>query len=250
MTDAPNILILAGTSEVRDLASHLSLLLPQASLTASFAGAISNLPNLGIPTRTGGFGGVDGIAAYLQRHSVDLVVDATHPFAAQMTRHAATACLRTNTPFIRLQRPSWKETAEDNWLVVAGLDAAAEALPPGARPFIAVGRKEIQTFCHRTDLQAIVRMIEPPMAPLPESWLLMLSRPARSVEEELDLLTSHNVTHIVSKNSGGERSYGKIAAARQAGVQVIMISRPFIPQVDTHPDVTSACTAIMHQLYR
>lgn len=228
-----HILLLAGTSEARQLAKSIAQRFAAVRLTVSFAGVVKDLPDLGVPTRIGGFGGVDGLVSYLQEEGVDLIIDATHPFAAQMSRHAVDAAGQTDTHLIRLERPIWHEVDGDTWQHVASTTAAAEALPEKSRAFLSVGRKEIDKFTYRDDCFALVRMIEPPERPLPDHWHLVLERPSKSVDAERHLLKHHKITHLVTKNSGGASSYAKIEAARQLQVPLLMIKRPALPDADT-----------------
>lgn len=228
MTKADHILLLAGTHEARLLARTLAERFPDTRLTASFAGAVSDLPDLGVPTRVGGFGGAEGLSAYLEAEAVTVLIDATHPFAAQMSRNAVAAAERTRTPLIRLERPAWTAGAGDTWQHFACLEDAAAALPSEARVFLSVGRKDIGLFTHRTDLFGLARMIEPPAEPLPDHWRLILARPPQSAKEEAGLLQGNRISHLVTKNSGGARAHAKIEAARQLGLPVLMIDRPQI----------------------
>lgn len=237
MTDKPHILILAGTPEARQLARALFERFPEARLTASFAGSVSNIPTPGIPSRTGGFGGVEGLADFLEQKQVTQVIDATHPFAARISRNVLEATKIKDVPLIRLERPEWNPEAGDIWIDVSSLAEAAEKLPAQARAFLAIGRKEIAGFTHRTDLFALARMIEPPDVPLPGHWHLELGRALQSSESEMDLLRAHRISHLVSKNSGGQRSYAKIEAARRLNLPVIMIARPAASGVRTYCDV-------------
>ena len=233
MTDSPHILLLAGTGEARTLAVSLKERFPNARLTASLAGVVSNRPDMGVDTRVGGFGGVDGLADYLRREEVRLLVDATHPFAAQISTHAVEAAGQTGVTLLRLERPAWTPQHGDNWQEVPSLQMAAAALPVGARAFLAIGRKEIGAFAARCDVFALVRMIEPPETTLPASWELVLARPSDTAGAETALMRTHRITHLVSKNSGGQRSYAKIAAARELGLKVLMIDRPVVPKAQT-----------------
>ncbi len=228
-----HILLLAGTTEARQLATSIARRFAGIRLTVSFAGVVKDLPDLGVPTRIGGFGGVDGLVSYLEEEDVSLIIDATHPFAAHMSRHAVDAARRTNTGLIRLERPEWHEADGDRWHHVATTADAAEALPKNSRAFLSVGRKEIDKFTYRDDCFALVRMIEPPVRPLPDHWHLILERPSKSVDAEHHLLKHHKITHLVTKNSGGASSYAKIEAARQLQIPVLMIKRPILPDADT-----------------
>lgn len=233
MSDLFRVLLLAGTFEARMLAKSLKERFPKVSTTASFSGAVQDLPDLGLPTRVGGFGGVNGLAEYLRSERVSLVIDATHPFAAQMSRNAVTAAQQTNVPLLRLERPAWQAETTDQWNFVGGFADAASMIPADANAFLAVGRNEIKAFYGRRDIVALVRMIEPPKQALPDHWTLVLSRPSQSIEEETALFRQHGITHLISKNSGGERSYAKIAAARALGLSVIIIARPQLPAART-----------------
>ncbi|MGX1497970.1 cobalt-precorrin-6A reductase [Roseibium aggregatum] len=237
--EANHILLLAGTSEARQLGKTLAEAFPESRLTASFAGVVRDLPDLGVPTRVGGFGGVEGLLAYLRQEKITAIVDATHPFAAQMSHNAAEAAKTLNMPLLRLERPSWQPGESDRWTHVVSMDEAAMALPTGARAFLAIGRKEIERFTHRTDIFGLARMIEPPPAPLPGSWELLLSRPPASAAEEISLFRDRNITHVVTKNSGGSRSFAKIEAARALKLPVIMIARPQLPDAETAPTVAA-----------
>jgi precorrin-6A/cobalt-precorrin-6A reductase len=229
LTKADHILLLVGTHEARLLAREIAGRFPGLKVTASFAGAVSDLPDLGVPTRVGGFGGAEGLAQYLKEERVSVLVDATHPFAARISRNAVAASKSAGIPLLRLERPAWMPSNGDNWLSFPSLEAATEALPAGARVFFSIGRKEIGQVTHRHDLFGLVRMIEAPEAPLPGHWHLVLARPPQSPEDEVVLMTSAGITHLVTRNSGGTRAHAKIAAARDLGLPVLMVERPELP---------------------
>lgn len=226
-----HILLLAGTFEARRLASEILQRFPSFRLTPSFAGVVKELPDLGCPIRVGGFGGSEGLEDFCREEAVSLIIDATHPFAVQMSDNAAQAASILDLRLLRLERPAWQPGPDDNWQRVPSMNEAVLALPQDARAFLTVGRKEIGKFLQRTDIFALVRMIEPPEQYLPEHWKLILQRPAQSTAEEADLLNQHGITHVVAKNGGGERSYAKITAARELGLTVVMIDRPFPPSL-------------------
>jgi precorrin-6A/cobalt-precorrin-6A reductase len=224
-----HILLLAGTYEARHLARKVAEVYPEHRLTPSFAGVVKDLPDLGRPARVGGFGGSEGLIKFCQEETVSLIIDATHPYAVQMSQHASKAAAFLNLPFLRLERPAWHPISKDNWQTVSTIEEAASELPQKSRAFLAVGRKEIRKFCHRSDIYALARMIEPPDVRLPDHWDLILARPSLSLGDETRLFEGHGITHVVTKNSGGERSFAKIEAARQLGLRVIMIDRPTLP---------------------
>lgn len=243
-------MLLAGTFEARQLAERLKQAFPGLRITVSFAGAVKDLPALDLPTRVGGFGGVEGLCAYLRAEQVTLVIDATHPFAAQMSRNATKACQQLAQPLIRLDRPPWPVQDGDQWIEVETMAAAASALPAGAKAFLGIGRKEIGQFTQRTDLSALVRMIEPPSVPLPARWDLVLARPPRSAQDECALFRHHGITHVVTKNSGGTRAYAKIDAARMLNVPVIMINRPQLPETRTVSSLQDMLAQVEKELAR
>jgi len=241
---ADHILLLAGTFEARQIAGELARTYPEMRLTVSFAGVVLDLPGLGLPTRIGGFGGANGFADYLRTENVGLVIDATHPFAAQMSTNAVKACDINGIPLIRLERPAWAASPGDNWQHVGSMADAAAALPAGARAFLAVGRKEVFRFAERADIYGLARMIEAPVAALPEHWDLVLARPPATADAEIDMLRAHAISLVVSKNSGGTRSYAKIEAARRLELPVIMIDRPNLPETITAPDKTTVLALV------
>jgi precorrin-6A/cobalt-precorrin-6A reductase len=226
MADPVHLLLLAGTAEARQLTQRLVSTFPHIRVTASFAGAVRDLPDLGVPARIGGFGGIEGLVDYLRRNAVTLVIDATHPFAAQMSEHAAAATSELGLPLIRLERPAWEPVDGDSWIRTTSMDEAAALLPEGSRAFLAIGRKEIERFAGRRGIFGLARMIEAPELSLPDHWKLILARPPQTVEEEFRLFEQHQITHVVTKNSGGSRSYPKLEAARRLALPVIMIERP------------------------
>ena len=244
MSKQPKILILAGTPEARRLIHKLQDRMPHVDLLASLAGAVQDLPDLGVGFRVGGFGGIDGLSAFLKQEQISCLVDATHPFAQTISAHAAAAAPQAGIPLLRLERPAWEPQPEDKWIEALSLEDAARLLPEGARPLIAVGRKEIGRFVHRTDLTALVRMIEPPATEFPMGWKLILERPSADATEEGKLLRHHGISHVVSKNSGGSQSYAKIAAASSLGLPVIMVRRPELAPARTFASVETILEAM------
>ena len=222
------LLILGGTAEAAELVARLAGD-DRLETVTSLAG-LTRLPNIGGGhVRRGGFGGPDGLAAFLKSGGYDALVDATHPFAAQIARHAAEAAEIAHTPRAKLVRPPFERTAEDRFVPVADMEAAAAALPQGARVFLAAGRRELAHFAARPDLWCLVRMIEPPAAgePLPKGELI-LGRPPTDPEAEIALFKEHDIGWIVSKDSGG-RAGAKIEAARRLKLPVVLVERPTPP---------------------
>ncbi|MVA33772.1 cobalt-precorrin-6A reductase [Agrobacterium vitis] len=220
------ILILGGTAEAAKLAAEL-VERGEATVITALAGRTEYPASLAGNVRIGGFGGIDGLAAYLRSEGITRVIDATHPFARQISANAIEACRKADVPLIVHLRPQWLEQPGDRWLMVETLDAAASTLPEGARAFLALGRQYIDIFARRTDCHFVIRMVDAPSTPLPFTHAdIVLGKAAADWTAEKALLESHAITHLVTRNSGGEASYGKIVAARKLGLPVVMIARP------------------------
>ena len=228
------ILVLGGTGLARKAANALVARAQQ--VISSLAGVTRNphLPRGEI--RMGGFGGIDGLVSYTSHEKFDWIVDATHPFAPQMSAHAHAACTRLGVKLIRLEAPAWLPQNGDDWRVVSAVADAAQSLPKNTNVAVTVGRKEIGVFFARSDLSGIARMIEPPEVEVPPHWQVLLERPPFTLKSEIDLLRASKVNFLVSKDAGGAR-VAKLDAAAELGVPVIMVSRPFKPAVTTVSNV-------------
>ena len=236
---SPHILILGGTTEARELAAELASRWPEVRVTTSLAGRVSRPGVLAGDVRIGGFGGAEGLAAWLREHHVDAVVDATHPFAETITANAARAGAATGLPVVVLRRPGWQPGPGDHWHPVASLSAAAEALPTlGRRVLLTTGRLGLAAFAHLAPLHFVVRSVEPPESPMPPDAEVLLARGPFTVADEVALLREHRIDVVVTKDSGGAATAAKLTAARQAGVPVVVVRRPPLPDgVSAVPDV-------------
>lgn len=200
----------------------------------SYAGATLTPRSTALPTRVGGFGGIAGLMQYLQAQRITHVIDATHPFAAQMSRHAISACGALGIPLLAMERPAWQARPGDQWLQVPDMAAAAQTLTPAMqRVFLAIGRKQLAAFTPQAARHHFVlRVIDPTDAPLPlpiSSYELLIARGPFQLADERALLQRHAIDCMVSKNAGGADTYAKIEAARELGVPVIMVDRPLLP---------------------
>jgi precorrin-6A/cobalt-precorrin-6A reductase len=221
------VLLLGGTTEASKLAS---LLAGQTGISAilSYAGRTKTPQVPEIPYRIGGFGGAGGLAAYLKSERIDVLIDATHPFAEQMSRHAALAASHVNIPLLSLSRPAWRPEAADRWIDASDMAAAAAALGQAPkRVFLTVGRLQIEAFAPAPQHFYLIRAIEPlaPLSCLPHHRVI-LGRGPFTAEAEEKLMREESIDVIVSKNSGGAATYAKILAARSLGLPVIMVARP------------------------
>lgn len=218
------ILILGGTAEAAAIARRL--VEAGADVVTSLAGRTSNPAPLPGRIRIGGFGGAEGLARYIAENGIAKVIDATHPFANRISQNARLACATTGIPLEQPERPVWERQPGDNWTEVQSLEEAAAALPAGACAFLALGRQHLAAFEARPDCHFVVRMVDPPEAPLGfADYDLILGRASAVPEEEADLFRAHRITHLVCRNSGGEAGYGKITAARKMGLPVVMVRR-------------------------
>ena len=229
------VLVLGGTLD----ASRLAQALAQAGVDGifSYAGRTSAPIAQPLPTRVGGFGGVTGLQAFLQAERITHVVDATHPFAAQMSSNAVQACANTGVPLLALERPVWQAQSGDVWQHVPDIDAAVQALPAQpARVFLAIGRQHLSPFLACSQHWYLLRLVDPVLEVPAERGHVVLDRGPFTLDGDRDLLQAHGITHVVSKNSGGAGAQAKLTAARERGLPVILIDRPFIP---AHPTVST-----------
>ena len=235
------LLILGGTSEAADLA-HRVATLGGLEVTTSLAGRTRTPRPLPGNVRVGGFGGADGLAAYLKDHAVDLVVDATHPFAEVISANAAAACRSVEVSRLALVRSPWQPVAGDDWIGIGRLrDAPARLQDTGIRAFLAVGGKALDRFQVCRNAWFLVRMVDLPDQPLPlANAVLIAGRGPFDVESELAVLRRYRINRVVAKNSGGSAGYAKIAAARALGIPVIMVRRPASPEGPVAADATAA----------
>ena len=226
-TKPKRILLLGGTGDSRALAESLEERRGVEVIT-SLAGRTEQPARIPGGLRIGGFGGVEALARYLREAGIDLLVDATHPFAARISENAEAACRQAGTPHLALVRPPWRPVAGDNWITVPDAEAAAAALPGLAeRVFISVGKQELEAFAGQPGIWFLVRMIDAPRDRLPlENYEVVLGRGPFEANGERALMLLHGIQAVVTKNSGGEATYAKIAVARELGLPVVMIERP------------------------
>jgi len=234
-----SVLILGGTSEGRTLALRLAADARFRALL-SFAGRTQHVVDPGVPHRVGGFGGVPGLLAHLASEGHQVLVDATHPFAAQMSENAAAAAARARVPLLRLEGPAWSQTAGDRWRVVPSMADAPAALGElPRRVFLSIGRQEVAAFARAPWHDYLIRAVDAFVPPLARARVIAARGPFE-LASELALFERERVELLVSKNAGTPSTYAKIEAARQLGVPVVMVARPSLPPVETVPDVAAA----------
>jgi precorrin-6A/cobalt-precorrin-6A reductase len=244
------ILILGGTGDAVKLATKL-VAIPEIEVISSLAGRTKKPLALVGQVRIGGFGGAEGLANYLQENFIDILIDATHPCAGQITNNGAIASQIANIPHLMLVRPQWEKVAGDNWIEVESVAAAARAISEEVdRVFITSGRQQLEPFLERSQIYPniwyLIRSIDPPDLELPNSKVL-LDRGPFSLEQERQLLRDYQIQAIVSKNSGGDATYAKVITARELGIPIIMVQRPAMPEGNKVTSITDAI-AWIHQL--
>ena len=215
------VLLLGGTAEALELSARLGAI-EGIELFMSLLGTTRRPAGYSGKMRVGGFGGAPGMAAYVAAEGIDALVDATHPFSAQVNANAEQASRWTGTPRLRLLRPPWP--VEPGWEPVPSLAAAIDALPPGARAFCTTGSLRTDSLGRRPDCDILLRAIEEP-AKLPEGVRLIRARPPFTLDDEIALMQAEGTTHLVTRNAGGD-ARARLDAARQLGIPVLMIERP------------------------
>lgn len=223
------VLILGGSTEASALSRALAADMRFAP-TLSLAGRTRSPVLPPVPCRVGGFGGVAGLAAWLRDNHTDLLVDATHPFAARISTHAVAAAAMAGVPLLAVRRPAWTPGPNDHWISLPDMAAAAHALgDTPRRVLLTVGQQELRPFAAAPWHHYTVRSVDP----LPEGMLpgavRITGRGPFAVADEIALLRRHGIERLVTKNSGGSASAAKLAAARDLGVAVLMVARPALP---------------------
>lgn len=236
-----SVLVLGGTGEARALASLL--VADEVSVVSSLAGRVQNprLPDGEV--RIGGFGGVEGMVAWLRENQPHAVVDATHPFAQQISRNAVAACAVLGVPLVRLVRPQWEAQPGDQWTVVEDIGEAARVVGSSAarrsdeahrghrelRVLLTTGRQDVGAFAGIDNAFFLIRVVDPPTGALPPHHRVLRSRGPYGLDDERDLMVAEKIDLLVTKNSGGELTRAKLIVARELGIPVVMVARPAEP---------------------
>jgi precorrin-6A/cobalt-precorrin-6A reductase len=228
------VLVLGGTMESRELAGRLAAR-SNIDVVLSLAGRTRDPIGYPVPLRIGGFGGVRGLIDYLNERQIDLMIDATHPFAEQMSRHAAFAASETGVPFFALCRPAWQKAEGDRWTEVSSVaDGVGKLGKKSRRVFAALGRQEAAALSDAPHHSYLVRSVDPidPPLDLPDARYICERGPF-ALPAERKLLKGAKIEVVFAKNSGGDATYAKIAAARELGIEVVLVKRPKRNSVET-----------------
>jgi precorrin-6A/cobalt-precorrin-6A reductase len=245
----PRILILGGTTEARALGERLAKR-GGLDVTLSLAGRTASPVPHPVPIRVGGFGGAAGLTDYLVTERVDALIDATHPYANIISQNAAAAARQTAVPFMTLHRPPWITAAGDRWIEVNDAGAAASAIGgKSRRVFVALGRNELSPFAAAPQHFYLIRSVDPvdPPLPLPQVAYVTARGPFSEASDR-ELMMAHAIEVVIAKNSGGSAAYGKIAAARALGIEVILLRRPRAPDAPAVETVDDAIAWLDHAL--
>jgi precorrin-6A/cobalt-precorrin-6A reductase len=243
------ILILGGTAEARQLAGRLA---DRADLdiTLSLAGRTATPAAQQVPVRSGGFGGAEGLANYLVGERIDAVIDATHPYANMISANTVEAARRSGVPLIALRRPPWLAASGDRWIEVSDVREAVRAIGQAPRRvFVALGRNELKPFGEAPQHHCLIRSVDPVDPPLPLPHVgYVTGRGPFTETDDYALMTGHRIDVVIAKNSGGTATYGKIAAARALGIDVIMLRRPAAPACAAVETIEDAIAWLDHAL--
>ncbi len=233
------LLLLGGTTEASAIARALAGD-PAIDCTLSLAGRTTAPLPQPVPVRSGGFGGAEGLAAWLAAQGIDAVVDATHPFAAAITANAVQAARAAGVPMLVVCRPPWQPRPGDRWTVVPDMQSAAAAL--GAAPrrvLLTIGQRDLAAFAAGVAHRYVIRSVEPPAA-IPTGTEIISARGPFALEDEMTLLRDRHIEILVTKNSGGTATEAKLAAARALALPVILVARPPLPQAEVVADAAGA----------
>jgi precorrin-6A/cobalt-precorrin-6A reductase len=244
-----NILILGGTGEARQLAAALAKR-DACTVTLSLAGRTAQPAPQLVPVRLGGFGGADGLASYIRNQRIDVLIDATHPYAAVISANAAAAAEAACVKLMALRRPAWTKRAGDDWIEANDIADAVAALGQAPRRvFLTLGRKEIQPFAAAPQHDYLIRSVDPvdPKLAVPHAAYITARGPFAETEDRA-LLERNRIEIIVAKNSGGDATYGKIEAARTLRLPVVILKRPVLTDVPSVATVEEVVAWLDHAM--
>ncbi len=240
------ILLLGGSSEGAELNTILASC-DQTDVITSLAGATKSPNKMAGEVITGGFGGVNGLSNFIKSHDISMIIDATHPFADKISQNSHKAAQKNDIPLLRLVRPIWKPESGDRWIYAANMARSAESLEGWHNPFLSIGRKDLNAFSQLSDKQFLVRTIDMvDFSPSHSTVHLIQGRGPFELADEIQLMKTHKIDVLVSKNSGGNETYAKIEAARELQIPVVIIERPSEPsdhKYETVNDLLSAMDA-------
>ena len=220
------ILLLGGVTEALAMARRLG---PQHIYSLAGVGRVpADLP---CEVRVGGYGGAEGLAQYIRQQRIDLLLDATHPYAAQISHNAVSAAALAGIPCWALRRPAWQPQAGDNWREVANWAELVEALKPFQRPLFTLGREPLEHLHEIPEGQFwTLRALD--TYPGNARCEVIGARGPFVIEDERTLFAQRRIDVLISKNSGSSATEPKLEVARERGTPVLILKRPQLPEVD------------------
>ena len=220
------ILLLGGVTEALAIARTLG---PQHVYSLAGVGRVPT--DLRCEVRVGGYGGAEGLARYISEQGIDLLLDATHPYAAQISQNAALAAAASGIPCWALRRPAWVAQAGDNWRDVADWAELVEALKPFKRPLFTLGREPLEHLHEIPENQYwTLRALD--VYPGNDRCEVIGARGPFLLDQERELFEQRQIDVLISKNSGSSATEPKLEVARERGVPVLILKRPELARVD------------------
>ena len=236
------VLLLGGTGDALAIARGLP-----AGHVYSLAGLGRVPDDLACSVRVGGFGGIEGLVAWLHDERIALVVDATHPYAAQMSRHARAACTIARVPLWAVRRPAWQPQAGDDWREAADWTGIVGRIATFRRPLFTLGREPL---AHLDEIPAsqhwTIRCLE--AHPGNARAKIIDARGPFDVAGERALFDAAGIDVVISKNSGGRATEAKLTVARERGLPVVMLGRPALPDADRTFDAAAGARYALQSL--
>lgn len=243
MPDPGRLLILGGTAEAAELARRAAVdFAGRLDVIYSLAGRIEpERPITGARVRVGGFGGGKGLADYIREERITLLIDATHPFAAAISANAYDAALATDTPRLLLARPPWVLPPGAKYLEAEDMaDAVRQLARLAGTVLVTTGQGGLDVLADHPDMHFIVRVIEAPVGAAADNLTFITARPPHRLEEEVTLMQEYAVDALLTKQSGGAATEGKIAAALRLGIPIVCLKRPLPEPGESVGDVDAA----------
>ena len=220
------ILLLGGVTEALAIARTLG---PEHIYSLAGVGRVPT--DLTCQVRVGGYGGAEGLAQFVRDEGISLILDATHPYAAQISRNAAEAAQLSGVPCWALRRPAWQPQAGDDWREVSDWASLIEALKPFKRPLFTLGREPLQHLDEIPPEQFwTLRALD--VYPGNERCEVIGARGPFLIEDERVLFERRGIDVLISKNSGSSATEPKLEVARERALPVLVLKRPVLAAVD------------------
>jgi len=224
----PNVLIIGGTAEANKIAYHF-INNEKYNIIISLAGRTINPKIITPNTRIGGFGGSEGLENFIHTKKIELIVDASHPYATNISRNAIETSKRLRIPIISYIRREWKRSPLDNWIDAKSFEDAIKYLPKISRTFLSLGKQNLDLFSNLKKHWFLIRTIDKiQLDTFKASHRYIYGKGPFTILDELLIMKNNRIDYIITRNSGGDDTYAKMLAARYLKKRVIVIRRPKI----------------------